>query len=103
MTGMATPPPRATDCEMDGFHQRISAKTVTAPAAHRAMIRTRRRTSAPGYRIRLVQCPSALRSQLCVYSTATVQGNLTLLADEMKPAASGDSLAHPRISKIWPH
>ena len=28
---------------------------------------------------------------------------VTLLADEMEPAASGDGLAHPRISKIWPH
>jgi hypothetical protein len=42
-TGMPGPLLRATDCEIDEPHQRVSIETAPAPAASRAMIRIMRR------------------------------------------------------------
>ena len=104
-TGMDGPPPPATDCEIDDTHQRVSAKTATPPTTSRAVIRTKRRASAHGHLSWLIfQWPGALRSQLCVYSTSTVSGKATILANKMEElVGSEDSLAYPRMTKIWPY
>jgi hypothetical protein len=58
---------------------------VAAPAASRAMIRIKRRTSALDHRSWwVVQWRKALRSQLSVYPTSTVSGMVTRLANEME-------------------
>jgi hypothetical protein len=76
---------RATDCEIDEPHQRVSIETVAAPAVSRAMIRIKRRTSALDHRSwRVFQWPKTLRSQLYPYPTPTVSGKVTRLANELE-------------------
>src|SRR5690349_7512623 len=94
---------RATDCEIDDPHLRVSIETVAAPAASRAMIRIKRRTSALDHRSwRAVQWPKALRSQFLSLSDIdhSEDGNASCQRDGRGCA---DCLAHPPIGKIWPH
>src|ERR1700726_1152047 len=103
MTGTATSPPRAADCAGEGCHQRVSTRIAAAPAASRAVIRTKRRTSAPGYRF--------LAGAMAERVTKPVMGLLdfdrlrkvTLWPLRMEEAAGGIIQHATRISKIWPH
>src|ERR1700722_14355108 len=93
MTGMATSPPRAADCAGDGCHQRVSTRIAAAPAASRAMIRTKRRTSAPGYRFLAGAMAEPVTEQvLDVGDIDRIKEGSTCAGEMGKPVWGWDSL-----------